>query len=158
MYRVGIGYDTHRLVKGRKLVLGGVRLPSAVGLLGHSDADVLVHALCDALLGACGRGDIGEHFPDSHPKYKDISSLKLLIEVYAILKKRGYSINNVDTVIVAQRPQLTRYKPQMRKKIAHTLNLALNKVNLKATTTEGLGPEGRGKAISAYAIALIKKC
>ena len=156
MYRIGLGYDTHRLVKGRKLVLGGINIPSSRGLLGHSDADVLTHAVCDALLGACARGDIGDHFPDAHPKYKSICSLELLLQVKAILKKLSYSINNIDTVIVAERPQLTPYKVRMRKKIARTLDIACHKVNLKATTTEGLGFTGTGEGIAAYAVVSLR--
>lgn len=157
MFRVGIGYDVHRLDKRRKLILGGVNVPSKLGLLGHSDADVLLHAICDALLGAAGLKDIGEHFPDSSPTYKDISSIKLLKKVNSILKRLKYSIGNIDTIIVAEQPRLGHFKPKMARKIAQVLNLSLKRVNVKATTTEGTGPSGRGKTISAYAVALIKK-
>lgn len=157
MYRIGIGYDVHRLVKGRKLILGGINLPSKRGLLGHSDADVLVHAVCDALLGAAGQKDIGEHFPDSNPAYKNISSIKLLKQVSSILKELRYTVSNIDTVILAQRPYLGAFKERMRKNIARSLGLTVKDVNVKATTTEGMGPVGKDKAISAYAIALIKK-
>ena len=157
MFRVGIGYDIHRLVKGRKLFLGGVNIPSSRGLSGHSDADVLLHALCDALLGACAQKDIGEHFPDSHSAYKNISSIKLLKKVNSILKKLKYSIGNIDTVIVAEGPRLGPFKAKMCRKIARALGISCGQVNVKATTTEGTGPIGRGEVISAYATALIKK-
>lgn len=157
MHRIGIGYDVHRLCKGRKLILGGVNIPSSRGLSGHSDADVLLHALCDALLGACAQKDIGEHFPDSHSAYKNISSIKLLKKVNSILKKLKYSIGNIDTVIVAERPNLQPFKTKMCKKIAETLNMPCQRVNIKATTAEGIGPIGGGEAISAYAIALLEK-
>lgn len=157
MFRVGIGYDIHRLVKRRKLILGGINVPSKTGLLGHSDADVLVHAVCDALLGAAGQKDIGEHFPDSHPAYKNISSIKLLKKVNSILKKLRYSISNIDTIIIAQRPHLSPFKEKIRKNVARSLGMAVKDVSVKATTTEGMGQVGREKAISAYAIALIIK-
>jgi len=157
MLRVGIGYDVHRLTKRRKLILGGVNIPYARGLLGHSDADVVVHAVCDALLGACGLGDIGKHFPDSDAGYKNISSIKLLKKVAGLLKKSKYSLVNVDTVIVAQEPDLSPFKIKIRKKISQALNVSSSRVNVKATTTEGTGAEGKGKAISAYAIALIER-
>lgn len=157
MFRIGIGYDVHCLVKRRKLFLGGIKIPSSRGLLGHSDGDVLLHAICDALLGASSQKDLGVHFPDSDPAYKNISSVKLLKKVTSLLKKLNYSIGNIDTVIVAQQPYLAPFKEKMRKNIARALNLSLKQVNIKATTTEGLGPIGKGKAISAYAIVLIKK-
>lgn len=157
MLRIGIGYDVHRLVKGRKLFLGGMQIPYHKGLLGHSDADVLIHAICDALLGAAGCGDIGMHFPDSDSKYKDISSLKLLKKVVARLKKLRYSINNIDAIIVAERPSLSALKAKISKNIAKELKMSAQKVSVKATSHEGLGPIGKGQAISAYAIALIKK-
>ncbi|MBL7084508.1 MAG: 2-C-methyl-D-erythritol 2,4-cyclodiphosphate synthase [Candidatus Omnitrophica bacterium] len=155
--RIGIGYDLHRLVSGRKLILGGVRIPYDKGLLGHSDADVLIHAIIDALLGASSQKDIGAHFPDSHPEYKDISSIKLLKKVARLLKKLNYSINNIDTIIVAEKPSLVRFKTEISERIAKELNLSLKQVNVKATTTEGLGPIGKGKAISAYAVCLIER-
>jgi len=157
MYRIGIGYDLHRLVRGRKLILGGIAIPARCGLWGHSDADVLLHAICDALLGASGQKDIGEHFPDSRPAYKDISSVKLLKKVNLVLKKLRYSIVNIDAMVVAEGPKLTPFKTKMRRKIAKTLNITAKQVNVKATTAEGLGPIGQGKAISAHAVALIKK-
>lgn len=157
MYRIGIGYDLHRLVERRKLILGGVLLPSKVGLLGHSDADVLVHAVCDALLGACAQKDIGEHFPASHSAYKDISSMQLLKKVNSILKKQKYSVRNIDSIVVAEKPNLSKYKIRMCREIARALGLAVKQVSVKAKTSEGVGPVGEGKAISAYAVALIKK-
>lgn len=157
MYRIGIGYDLHRLVKRRKLFLGGIDIPYPQGLLGHSDGDVLIHAICDALLGACAQEDIGVHFPDSHPRYKNISSLKLLKQVARVLKGLRYSISNIDTTVVAQQPNLQGVKARMVKKIARGLGVSCKQVNVKATTNEGVGPVGRGGAISAYAIALIKK-
>lgn len=157
MHRIGIGYDVHRLVKGRKLFLGGVQIPYHKGLLGHSDADVLIHAICDALLGAAGCGDIGMHFPDSDSKYKDISSIKLLKNVVARLKKLHYSINNIDAIIVAERPSLSTLKAKISKNIAKELKIPARKVSVKATSHEGLGPIGKGQAISAYAVALINK-
>jgi len=157
VYRIGIGYDVHRLGKGRKLILGGINIPSSRGLLGHSDADVLLHAICDALLGASSQKDLGHHFPDSQPAYKDISSIKLLKKVARLLKKLKYSINNIDTIVLAQRPRLTPFKNRMAEKIAKELNISVKRVNVGATTTEGIGAIGRGQAISAYAVVLIKK-
>lgn len=156
-YRVGLGYDIHRLVRGRALILGGIEIPSSFGLLGHSDGDVLLHAICDALLGASGQADIGEHFPDSEPAYKNISSIKLLKKVAQILKKLKYSISNIDTTIIAQEPSLAPFKTKMTDRIAQCLNLSAKQVNVKATTAEGIGLIGRGRAISAYAVVLIKK-
>ncbi len=153
--RVGIGYDVHQLVPGRKLVLGGVQIDHYKGLLGHSDADVLLHALCDALLGAAAAGDIGRHFPDQSHEYKDISSLILLARVKEILEISGYKVVNVDSVIAAQRPRLAPYIEDMRDNIARVLEIPVACVGVKATTTEGLGLEGREEGISAQAIALI---
>lgn len=149
--RVGIGYDVHRLVEGRKLILGGVEVPHTMGLLGHSDADVLLHAIKDALLGAVGAGDIGKHFPDTDPAYKGISSLLLLERVREILRGKGYILNNLDAVIVAQKPKLATYIPQMVENIAKTMEVSTDKVNVKATTTEGLGFAGTEEGIAAYA-------
>jgi len=158
MIRAGIGYDVHRLVKGRRLILGGVHIPYEWGLEGHSDADVLVHAIMDAILGAIGKGDIGIHFPDSDPRYKDADSIRLLTKVMDLADKNGYKVNNLDSIIVAQRPRLSPYIPRMRKNISNALRIDESRVNIKATTTEGLGFEGRGEGISAYAVvALIKK-
>ncbi len=155
MIRSGIGYDVHRLVEGRKLILGGVHIPYEYGLEGHSDADVLVHAIMDAILGALGKGDIGIHFPDSEPRYKDADSIKLLIKVMNMAKKDGYRVNNLDSIIVAQRPRLSPYIPEMRKNIADALRIDEERVNIKATTTEGLGFEGKGEGVSAFAIVTL---
>ena len=155
MPRVGHGYDAHRLVEERKLILGGVEVPYEKGLLGHSDADVLAHAVIDALLGAAALGDIGQHFPDKDPQYKGISSILLLRETAGILQKAGFSIHNVDATLIAQRPKLAACIPQMRQNMADALGLALERVSVKATTTEGMGFEGAGEGISAHAVALI---
>lgn len=156
-YRIGIGYDIHRLVKGRKLVIGGVVIPYSKGLLGHSDADVLAHAICDALLGACACGDIGEHFPDTDPKYKGIYSIELLKNIATILKKRRYSINNIDTVVILQEPKLAAFKDKIRKTVASALKIKESCFSMKAKTNEGLGEIGNKKAIAAYAVALVVK-
>lgn len=155
--KIGLGYDVHRLVKGRELILGGVTIPHHHGLDGHSDADVLLHAVCDALLGAAGKGDIGEHFPNTDPKYKNISSLKLLAAVFQTVKKAGYKIINVDTVILAQEPHLKNYKPRMKANIAAALKLKSEDVNIKATTQEGLGFIGHKEGMAAYAIVTLEK-
>ena len=154
--RVGIGYDIHRLVKGRKLILGGVSIPFKKGLDGHSDADVLVHAVCDALFGAAGLGDIGMHFPDTASEFKDISSMKLLAKTFQMLKARGFSILNIDTVIFAEAPKLSSHSPAMQQNLAATLKLEPAQINIKATTTEGLGLIGSGEGIAAMAVALIE--
>ena len=153
--RIGQGYDVHRLVEGRDLILGGVTVPYEKGLLGHSDADVLVHAVMDALLGAAALGDIGQHFPDTDPAYKGISSIKLLEAVGKLLEEKGYVIENIDATIIAQRPKLAAYRPQMAENIAHALNLPVNRVSVKATTEEGLGFTGTGEGISSQAITLL---
>ena len=155
MIRIGTGYDVHRLQEGLPLWIGGVQIPHTHGLLGHSDADVLLHAICDALLGAAALGDIGKHFPDTDPVYKGISSLKLLSHVSHLLKEHGYSVSNIDSTVVAQRPKLAPYIPQMRQAIADTLGIAIDQVSVKATTTERLGFEGREEGISAQAVALL---
>ena len=155
--RIGTGYDVHRLGEGLPLWLGGVQIPHTHGLIGHSDADVLLHAICDALLGAAALGDIGKHFPDTDPQYKGISSLKLLAHVGALLNEKGYTIGNIDSTIAAQRPKLAPYILQMRENIAHTLGIDVDRVSVKATTTEHLGFEGREEGISAQAIALITR-
>ena len=155
MIRSGIGYDVHRLVPERKLILGGVEIPYTLGLDGHSDADVLLHAIKDALLGAAGLGDIGRHFPDTDGRYKGVSSLKLLAEVRAILAGHSYCVNNIDATIVAQKPKLAPYIDQMNQNIAEVLGIAVGQVNVKATTTEGLGFAGQGQGIAAYATATI---
>ncbi len=156
MYRVGIGYDVHRLVENRKLILGGVEIPFEKGLLGHSDADVLTHAICDAILGALGLGDIGRHFPDSDPAYKGISSLTLLGSVVERMRQKRYSIGNVDAVIIAQKPRLSGYIEKMRANLAHAMETSPDAVNLKATTTEGLGFTGTGEGIAAQAIVSLR--
>lgn len=153
--RVGIGYDIHRLIIGRSLVLGGVSIAYEKGLLGHSDADVLVHAICDALLGAAGLGDIGTHFPDNDPQYKDISSLKLLSETCRLLIDRGFRIVNLDATVFAEAPKLAPHRQDMQTILAETMNISPAEVNIKATTTEGLGVIGKGEGIGAMCIALI---
>lgn len=155
--RIGNGYDVHRLVAGRKLILGGVDIPHTLGLLGHSDADVLLHALSDAILGAIGEGDIGRHFPDTDPAFKGADSIKLLQHVMALADSKGFRIGNVDTTIVAQRPKLAPFIQQMRANIARALGAEEERVNVKATTTEELGFAGRGEGIAAYAVALLER-
>lgn len=151
-----MGYDVHRLVEDRKLILGGVEIPYEKGLLGHSDADVLVHAIMDALLGAMGKGDIGKHFPDTDNKYKSISSLKLMAQVKELLTSEGYSIINIDSTIIAQRPKMAGYIEEMRTNIADVLNIEIENINIKATTEEGLGFTGEGLGIASQAICLLK--
>lgn len=153
--RIGQGYDVHRLTEGRDLILGGVKIPYEKGLLGHSDADVLVHAIMDALLGAAALGDIGQHFPDSDPAYKGISSMELLEHVGTLLQENRYMIENIDATIIAQRPKLAAYRPQMAENIAKVLGIQTNQVSVKATTEEELGFTGNGEGISAQAIALL---
>lgn len=153
--RVGFGYDVHRLVEERKLILGGVEIPYEKGLLGHSDADVLVHALMDAMLGAAGMGDIGRHFPDTDNQYKGIDSMILLDKVTQLLTAEGFIVNNIDVTVVAQRPKLAGFIPQMEVNIAAVLGIDVSCVNVKATTTEKLGFEGEGLGISAYAVCTI---
>jgi 2-C-methyl-D-erythritol 2,4-cyclodiphosphate synthase len=154
--RIGIGYDIHRLVEGRKLVLGGVTIPFEKGLIGHSDADVLIHAVCDALLGAAGMGDIGLHFPDTDSKLKDISSMIILSKTYNLLKDKGFSVINLDATIMAEAPKVTSFKLKMQKNIARTIEIEPECVNVKATTLETLGVIGRGEGIAALCIALIE--
>ena len=155
--RIGHGYDVHRLVEGRKLILGGVDIPYERGLLGHSDADVLLHAISDAILGAIGEGDIGRHFPDTDPRYKGADSLMLLAHVMKLAQDRGYRLGNVDATIVAQRPKLAPHIPLMTENIAAVLGGDKDRVNVKATTTEELGFAGRGEGIAAYAVVLMEK-
>ncbi len=155
--RVGIGYDIHRLVEGRKLILGGVELESELGLLGHSDGDVLTHAVCDALLGAAGLGDIGQHFPDTDDRYRGISSLKLLAEVAARIRRRGYRVGNIDAVVVLERPKLAGWAGEMAGNLARSLGIGPGRVNVKAATNEGLDAAGRGEAVAAWAAALLGK-
>ena len=155
--RIGSGYDVHRLVENRRLILGGVEIPFEKGLLGHSDADVLTHAVMDALLGACALRDIGYHFPDSDPAYKGISSIELLQKVRDMLKKRGYEVINIDATVVAERPRLKDYIGGMINNIASALGIDADSVNVKATTEEGLGFTGTGEGIAAFAVCLIDK-
>ncbi|MCD8036465.1 MAG: 2-C-methyl-D-erythritol 2,4-cyclodiphosphate synthase [Clostridiales bacterium] len=155
--RIGTGYDVHRLTTDRKLILGGVDIPYEKGLLGHSDADVLIHAVMDALLGAAALGDIGKHFPDNDDSYKNISSLVLLKRVCLLLKDKGYNTINIDATIIAQRPKLAGYINDMEKNIAEALEISVDCVNVKATTEEGLGFTGKGEGIAAQAVCLIEK-
>ena len=155
--RIGNGYDVHKLTEGRKLILGGVEIPYEKGLLGHSDADVLVHAIMDAILGALAKGDIGKLFPDTSAEFKDISSIFLLKKVNEVLKKENYAIINIDSIIVAQAPKLAPYINIMRENIAKALETDVENISVKATTTEKLGFEGRGEGISSYAVCLIEK-
>ncbi len=153
--RVGMGYDVHKLTEGRKLILGGVEIPWEKGLLGHSDADVLIHAVMDALLGAAALGDIGKHFPDTDPAYKGISSIKLLVHVAGLLREHGYEVGNIDATVIAQKPKMAPHIPQMRKNMAEALEIPESKINVKATTEEGLGFTGSGEGISSQAICLL---
>ena len=153
--RVGFGYDVHRLVEGRKLILGGVDIPFDKGLLGHSDADVLVHAIMDALLGAAALGDIGKHFPDTDERYRGISSILLLKKVREKLEEKGYQVGNIDATIVVQKPKLAKFIPEMEVNLAEALEIEGSQVNVKATTTEGLGFAGSGEGIAAYAVAVV---
>ena len=155
--RVGIGFDLHPFGEGRPLILGGVKIPSEKGLLGHSDADCLTHALCDALLGALGKGDLGSHFPDTDPRYKGISSLLLLEEVVKMARREGWEVENVDATIVAQGPRLAPYLSQMEERIARTLRVEPGKVNVKATSPEALGALGREEGIGALAVVLLRR-
>ena len=155
MMRIGHGYDVHRLVEERKLILGGVDIPYEKGLLGHSDADVLTHAIMDALLGAAGLGDIGKHFPDTDPTYKGADSLKLLDHVMEVLRDNGWQVGNVDATVIAQRPKLAGYIPEMRENLAARMGVSSAQVNVKATTEEKLGFTGSGEGISAHAVCLL---
>jgi 2-C-methyl-D-erythritol 2,4-cyclodiphosphate synthase len=153
--RIGTGYDVHRFAEGRKLILGGVQIPYEKGLLGHSDADVIVHAIMDALLGAAALGDIGQHFPDSDPAYEGISSLILLEKCGKLLAEKGYSVGNIDSIIIAQQPKMMPYLEQMRANIADALQIGIGQVSVKATTEEHLGFTGRGEGIAAQAVCLL---
>lgn len=157
MIRVGQGYDVHKLVENRDLILCGVKIPYELGLLGHSDADVALHALCDAILGAAALGDIGKHFPDTDDKYKGISSIILLKNVIELITKKGYTLANADVTIIAQRPKLLPYIPKMRENIASAIGCDIDMINVAATTTEHLGFEGRGEGISAMAIVALER-
>lgn len=155
--RVGMGYDVHKLTEGRKLILGGVEIPYEKGLLGHSDADVLLHAIMDALLGAASLGDIGKHFPDTDPAYKGISSVKLLTHVMELLRQHHFAVGNVDAVIIAQKPKMAPHIPQMRKNLVQAMGVEEDRINIKATTEEGLGFTGRGEGIASQAICLLEE-
>ncbi len=152
MFRIGFGYDAHRLIKGRPLILGGVEIPHSLGLLGHSDADVLIHAVMDAIIGALGKGDIGQHFPDTDPAYEGADSLFLLKDVMGLANRNSFGVNNLDATIVAEKPKLISHVPAMKKNLAHVLDTPLNQINIKATTTEGMGFCGRQEGIAAYAV------
>lgn len=153
--RIGQGYDVHRLVQGRTMIIGGVEIPSEKGILGHSDADVLLHAVCDAMLGALALGDIGKHFPDTDPKFKDISSLKLLEHVSALIYSKGFSVVNVDSTVVLQKPKIGPYVDAMRMNIAGILQISSDAVSIKATTSEGMGFTGAGEGVVAHAVVLL---
>jgi 2-C-methyl-D-erythritol 2,4-cyclodiphosphate synthase len=155
--RIGHGYDVHRLIEGQQLVLGGVEIPFIKGLDGHSDADVLLHAVCDALLGSLALGDIGVHFPDSDSQFKDINSLELLKRVEAMVRKRGFRIGNIDVTLVAEQPKIAEHIPQMQENIARTAVIEKDRVSIKATTTEGLDFTGRGEGIAAHAVVLVEE-
>ncbi len=155
--RVGIGYDVHKLMAGRKLVIGGIEIPHEKGLLGHSDADVLLHALCDALLGAGGLGDIGQHFPDTDPRYKGINSMKFLEQTVKLLAKKGFCPFNIDCIVVAEAPKMTPYRSAIIENLSTVLGIKPEMINLKAKTAEGLGPIGQKEAIVAWAVATVEK-
>ena len=157
MFRIGQGFDVHQLVEGRPLIIGGVHIPHEKGLLGHSDADVLLHAVADACLGAIGAGDIGRHFPDDDPRYKDADSTELLAHVWTLVRKEGYALVNADCTIIAQKPKMAPYIEEMKAVIARLLEAERTQVNVKATTTENLGFTGRGEGIAAQAVVLLKK-
>ncbi len=154
--RIGIGFDVHKLTTERRLILGGVEIPYKLGLAGHSDADVLTHAIADSVLGAAALGDIGKHFPDTSRRYKDISSIALLKKVYEMVQKAGYIISNIDSTVVAQEPRIAPFIEKMRRSLACALGIETEKVSVKATTTEGLGFEGKGEGISAFAVCLLE--
>lgn len=153
--RIGMGYDVHKLVEGRDLIMGGVKIPHTLGLLGHSDADVLLHAIMDAVLGAAGLGDIGKHFPDTDPAYKGISSIKLMEHVAALIAEKGYVVENIDATIIAQKPKMRPHISQMEENIAKAMNISVDQINVKATTEEGLGFTGTEQGISSQAICLL---
>jgi 2-C-methyl-D-erythritol 2,4-cyclodiphosphate synthase len=155
MMRIGHGYDVHRLVEGRPLMLGGIEVPHTLGLLGHSDADVVLHAICDAILGALGLGDLGHHFPDSDPQFKGVASSVLLGRVIELMRKKRYAIANLDATIIAQKPRLAQHIPAMQSAIARICECAREQINIKATTTENLGFEGRMEGISTHAVVLL---
>ncbi len=156
-YRIGHGYDVHRFVEGRPLILGGVEIPFERGLQGHSDADALLHAVCDAMLGALALGDIGRHFPDTDERFRGISSLTLLESANGLIRAKGYAVANVDTVIVLQRPKIGPYVERMRERIARTLDIGIDAVSIKATTSEGMGFTGTGEGLVAHAVVLLER-
>jgi len=155
--RVGIGYDIHRLMEGRKLVLGGVEIPYIKGLVGYSDADVLIHAAADAILGAANLGDIGRHFPDTDPNFEGISSMTLLSKINEMIRQKGYRVNNIDVVVIAEEPKINPFVSNMNEKISRTLSVGKDRVSIKATTNEGVGSIGRGEAIASYAVATLEE-
>ncbi len=157
MMKIGIGYDIHRIADGRRLVLGGVDIPYLKGLEGHSDADVLLHAICDAMLGAIGEDDIGRHFPSTDPQYKNISSLLLLEHVWRLVSKKRFKIKNIDTILIADEPKIEPFKDGMKDNIQRALGIARDQINIKATTSEGVGTIGRGEAMAAHAVVLLEK-
>ncbi|MDR6120742.1 2-C-methyl-D-erythritol 2,4-cyclodiphosphate synthase [Bacillus sp. SLBN-46] len=157
MFRIGQGFDVHQLTEGRPLIIGGITIPYEKGLLGHSDADVLLHTVSDACLGAIGEGDIGKHFPDTDPNFKDADSAKLMAHVWKLVKEKGYELVNADCTIIAQKPKMAPYIEQMRERIAELLEASPEQVNVKATTTEKLGFTGRGEGIASQAVVLLKK-
>lgn len=157
MFRIGQGFDVHQLVENRPLIIGGIEMDYPLGLLGHSDADVLLHTIADAALGAIAEGDIGKHFPDTDPAFKDADSAKLLTHVFEIVKEKGYKLGNLDCTIIAQKPKMAPYIPQIRKRIAELLEAEVDQINVKATTTEKLGFTGRGEGIAAQAVILLIK-
>ncbi|MEW9053417.1 MAG: 2-C-methyl-D-erythritol 2,4-cyclodiphosphate synthase [Neobacillus sp.] len=157
MFRIGQGFDVHQLTEGRPLIIGGITIPFEKGLLGHSDADVLLHTISDACLGAVGEGDIGKHFPDTDPNFKDADSSQLMEHVWKLVKEKGYELVNADCTIIAQRPKMAPYIPQMRERIAELLEASIDQINVKATTTEQLGFTGRGEGIASQAVVLLKK-
>lgn len=158
MFRIGFGYDVHSLVEGRPLIIGGIKIPWESGLMGHSDADVLTHAIIDAILGALGRGDIGGHFPDTDSTYRDMDSILMLDRIIDLMKSDGYGINNIDSTIVAQRPKMAQFIPDMKERLSAAMDIRPDRINIKATTTEGMGFTGRGEGIEAYAVvSLVNK-
>ncbi len=155
--KIGMGYDIHRIAEGRRLILGGVEIPYLRGLEGHSDADVLLHAVCDAMLGAIGESDIGKHFPNTDPEYKNISSLLLLKRVWKLVSARRFKVSNIDTVLIAEEPKIEPFKERMKDNIRNALKISRDQVNIKATTSEGVGTIGRGEAMAAHAVVLLEK-
>lgn len=155
--RIGMGYDVHQLVEGRKLIIGGIEIPHSLGLLGHSDADVLTHAIMDALLGALALGDIGKHFPDTDMKYKDVDSCELLSHVIELIHSKGYRVGNIDSVVALQSPKIGKYIPQMQEKLAKIMEVEADRISIKATTTEQLGFVGRSEGASSYAVCLLEE-